>query len=531
MSTPGHRIDPLRQQAELHATRKEWPQATACFEALLAKRPNDADVLLQLSYVASLAGHYRLAREHALRAHRAAPREPAVVQDLIARLRTFNEAVALHACIERLKPLSSMPIPLLIACAGQLSNLNEQERALALLDEAKRGDASYPPTLLSRAQVLMYLGRFDDAHADLAASMKRAPEIARTWWLLANLRRQTPESNHVDTIRRELQRPGRNADDIAQLAYALHKTLDDLGDHAGAWATLVQACAAKRSRLDYRSQDSIDLVTALIAQPVPHAAARVAAPTEDSTARVPIFIVGMHRSGTTLLEQLLHGHTDVRGLGELYDVTSQMRLATDHHCRGVIDRTLVERSGSVDYAAVGQGYLDGVAWRLGHERHFTDKLPSNFLNAGFICRALPQARILHLRRDPMEVGFSNLRELFSDANPYSYDQREFASFYSQYQRLMAHWHAAYPDRILDVDYAALVAEPEATLRTVTDFCGLPFQPAMLDLTRSTRAVSTASAVAVRQGVVQRDVPKWAPYAEQLRPMAEALADAGVAITR
>jgi hypothetical protein len=230
----------------------------------------------------------------------------------------------------------------------------------------------------------------------------------------------------------------------------------------------------------------------------------------------------MHRSGTTLLEQLLDGHGDVKGVGELYDFTSQMRYATDHHCRGVIDATVVERAGSVDFEAVGRGYLEKMEWRLGGERHFTDKLPSNFLNVGFICRALPQAKILHMVRDPVETCFSNLRELFSDANPYSYDQIELADYYKQYRRLMAHWHQACPGRILDVDYAELTRDPETVMRRVAAFCGLEYEAGMLDIAARKRGVATASAVQVRQGIVARESPKWAPYETYLQPLIQAL---------
>lgn len=513
--------EPLRQQAELHASRKEWPQAAACFESILQQRPDDADVLLQLSYIQSLAGHYRSAREYALRANQTGPRDPAVVRELIARLRTFNEAEALHACIDRLQPLAQVPIPLLIACAGQLSNLNEQERALSLLDEAKRGDPEYPPTLLARGQVLTYLGRFGEAEADLLLCQRRAPEIANMYWWLSRLRKQTVASNHVDQIRTQLSRAGRKPEEIALLAYALHKELDDLGDYAAAWHALEQACLAKRSKLEYHRQETVDLVTNLMALPSPPPSGTRAS-ERSSIGRVPIFIVGMHRSGTTLLEQLLDGHSEVHGVGELYDFTSQMRYATDHHCRGVIDATIVERARGIDYAAVGTGYLKGMQWRLGQQRYFTDKLPSNFLNIGFICRALPQAKILHMVRDPVETCFSNLRELFSDANPYSYDQAELADYYKQYQRLMAHWHRAYPGRILDVDYAGLTRDPQAVLREVVAFCDFEYQPGMLDLQQRERGVATASAVQVRGKIIARERPKWAPYAEQLQPLIRAL---------
>lgn len=522
MTQQQQRIQSLWQQAELHASRKEWAQAISCFKVLLVQSPDEPKVLLQLSYVESLAGHYRAARDYAIRANQANPIDPEVIKELIARLRTFNSAPALHTCVDRLRPLDRTPIPLLLAFAAQFSNLNEQERALELLDEARRGDPDYPVTLIARGQVLMYLGRFDEAEADVVRALRRAPEIAQGSWLLARLRKQTAGSNHVGQIRSQLQRPGRKPGEIALLADALHKELDDLGDHAGAWIALELACRAKRSTLNYHEDDSRALVSALMELPTLPASPS-AAVNDDS--RAPIFIVGMHRSGTTLLEQLLDGHSDVYGVGELYDFTSQMRYATDHHCRGVIDTTIAERAKGIDFDEVGRGYLAGIEWRLGKEHYFTDKLPSNFLNIGFICRALPQAKILHMVRDPIETCFSNLRELFSDANPYSYDQIELADYFLQYQRLMRHWHTAYPGRILDVDYAQLTRDPERVMLDVARFCGLQFEPGMLDLASRTRGVATASAVQVRDKVVAREKPKWEPYTEYLQPLIRRLESA------
>ncbi|NUS59532.1 MAG: tetratricopeptide repeat protein [Lysobacter sp.] len=507
----------LLRQAEAHASRRDWPQARSALQSALAADPANAAVHLQLSYVESLSGHYRAAREQALAAHAAKPRDAETLRELMARLRTFNEAQALHELLARLGSPSQLPIPLLIVAAAQLSYLNEQDAALRYLDEAVRADPRYPPTLLARGQVLTYLGRFDDAAKDLEACIARAPEIAQAHWFLSRLEKQKPNANHVDRLRRMLSTGGqRRPDDIALLAFALHKELDDLGEHVGAWNALVHACQAKRATLDYQPAQTHALIDALIAMPVQAPVAPI------DNARTPIFIVGMHRSGTTLLEQLLDGHSQVHGVGELYDFTSQMRHATDHHCRGVIDTTIVQRAAQADFAAAGAGYLAGMEWRLHGERCFTDKLPSNFLNIGFICRALPQAKILHMVRDPVETCFSNLRELFSDANPYSYDPLELADYYRQYERLMAHWRAAYPDRILDVDYAELTRDTENVLRRVAAFCELDFEPRMLELGARERGVATASAVQVREGVVAREVPKWAPYAEPLKPMIEAL---------
>ena len=525
MSDPASGIRHLWQRAELHASRREWDEAVACFKEILSLSPADPKVLSQLSYVESLAGHYRDARAYILKASSVRPRDLDTAKEILARLRTFNEAEELRRYVGMLGPIDRLPIPLLVASAAQYSYLNDQAAALRLLDEAKRGDPDYPPTLLSRGQVLMYLGRFDEARADLERVLRRAPQLVQPYWLLAHMGKRTARDNHVEALRGLLARPGLRDADAAQLANALHKELDDLGDVDGAWRALEQACKAKRSTLPYSIDDSRALVDALVAAPV-----GTPQPTPGGESRVPIFIVGMHRSGTTLLEQLLDGSPQVQGVGELYDFTSVMRYATDHHCKGVIDRTIVDRSTAVDFAEVGQRYLEGMRWRLGGERFFTDKLPSNFLNVGFICQALPQARILHMVRDPVETCFSNLRELFSDANPYSYDQAELADYFIQYRRLMAHWHAAYPGRILDVDYADLTRDPEAVMRKVAAFCGVAYSDAMRDPRSSARAVSTASAVQVRDKVVHREVPKWAPYAKYLQPLIAALRQGGVEVT-
>ncbi|TAK52067.1 MAG: sulfotransferase family protein [Gammaproteobacteria bacterium] len=499
--------------AEPLAARGDFPGLRQLMAGIQVEAERKAAGLIETSYAESLAGRYRNARTAALLALALAPRSPALVGQLAARLRTSNDGALLLQLIDAVGPPRNMSIPLLLALAAQLSHLNLQERALELLNEARRGDPDFPPALLARGQVLTYLGRLPEARLELERCVQLAPEIALAHWFLAHIGRATPDHNHVARLRNRLRSPKLPARETAALAFALHQELDGLQQYEDAWSALQRACLAKRSMLSYDRADSHELVEALIALPAGWPAA-----TSNSTERTPIFIVGMHRSGTTLLEQLLDASPQVSGIGELYDFTSAMRYATNHHCRGVIDRTIVARAGAVDFAAVGRRYLDGVAWRLGAEPFFTDKLPSNFLNIGFICRSLPQARILHMVRDPVATCFSNLREMFSDANPYSYDQLELAEFFAGYQRLMAHWHRVCPGRILDVSYAALTGDTEAVVREVAAFCGLNYVPAMCDPRNSRRAVATASAVQVREGVTQHWVSKWVPYESHLQPL-------------
>ncbi|MGH8061666.1 MAG: tetratricopeptide repeat-containing sulfotransferase family protein [Pseudoxanthomonas sp.] len=513
------RLAQLAAAAEKHAGAGEFAQAIACYESALALAPGDPNLLLQLSYMHSLSGHYVEARGYAMRAHAVGTKSEPVLKELIARLRTFNEIPALLECIERMLPLSRIPVPVLIAFAAQLSYVNLPDKAIEFLDEAKRADPDYPATLLSRAQVLIYLGRFAEAEQDAMHALKRAPELAQGYWLLAQVRKQTPESNHVQRIASRLESPMRSAEEPPLLAFALHKELDDLGRYPEAWLALQNGCASKRSTLRYDAGATSRLFAALRSW---EAAASDTASASAVGDVVPVFVVGMHRSGTTLLEQLLDGHSEIRGLGELYDFTSAMRYATDHHCPGVIDPLIVERAARVNFDGVGKRYLDGIVWRLGGERFFTDKLPSNFLNVGFICQALPDAKILHMVRDPMETCFSNLRELFSSANPYSYDLLELADYFLEYQRLMEHWYARYPGRILNVDYAQLTADPETQLRRVAEFCGFEFESAMLDLQSRQRGIVTASAVQVRGQIRVEGTPKWRAYAPYLQPLMDRL---------
>lgn len=512
-----------RADAAIHA--RDWATAADALRELALLAPQSVRAWIDLSYAESFRGRYR----DALHAIQVAARIPTKrtaddIADLIARLRTFNDAAGVQAIARALLQAPDANAGLLAVCSMQLSNLNDHALALECAQAAVSREPGAIAALLARGQMHAQHGDIDAAARDFEACLALEPNMAPAWWSLSRLRRQTAVSNHVSSLRRLLARPGVRPDTAAFAGFALHKEFDDLGDHDAAWDALQRACAAKRGMLQYTVADSRALVDALVAMPT--AAPAMAPPVGGKT---PVFIVGMHRSGTTLLEQLLDASPQVRGVGELYDVTSAMRHATDHHCKGVIDTTIVQRAAHADLADAGRRYLDGMAWRLGDERFFTDKLPSNFLNIGFICQALPQARILHMVRDPVETCFSNLRELFSDANPYSYNQLELADYFLQYRRLMAHWHAAYPGRILDVDYAELTRDPETAMRRVAAFCGIDYTDAMRDPRSSTRAVATASAVQVRDRVIRREVPKWAPYARHLAPLMAALRQGGVEV--
>lgn len=505
----------LMQAAERAAATGNFNEARKGFLRVL-ETGEHAEALVHLSYIESKIGSYRSACDYALRAYALPALSPALMVKVLNRLRNFNQTWALHELIPRFEAHRLDPRQL-HAVAAQASYLGDQQCALDLLDLALSRQPANAPVLLARAQINTFLGRFEEAEQDLRDCMMYNKGMAAIWWTLARLRKQTPASNHVEELRRELK-VARPPAERAFLAFALHKELDDLGDIAGAGEALTLGCRLKRAELKYSTAQSKTLMARLKAASMPDAAG-----TESDRGFTPVFIVGMFRSGTTLLEQLLGGNPAMLNAGELHDFVTSMRYVANYQSTGFLDEEMVRRAETMDFNEVAEHYVRGVKWRLElGQTHLTDKLPANFFNVGYILRALPDARILHMVRDPVETCFSNLRELFSGASPYSYDQAELAEFYLMYQDLMAHWHAKFPGRILDIHYAELTRDTEGVMRRVAMHCGLDFLPDMVDPRSRVQSVATASAVQVRSPVIVREVPKWDPYREYLKPLIQGL---------
>lgn len=514
-------FDPnVMRAAERALSLSDWGSARNLLLKII-ETIDHPDALIHLSYLESKEGNYRLARDYALRAARRSPRQPKTIARLLTRLRNFNESGALHDFVDRSPFLRDLDPQTLQIVSAQLSYIGLQEEAEMYLEKAIAKFSGSPHLHLARAQVRIFLGRFDAAELDLQRCLKLAPTMANAWWTLAGVRKQTPDSNHVDRLRGMIAAGPKTAAEQAYLSYGLHKELDDLGDFEAAAQALEVACKARRTEQEYSAEQTRDLFARIKALPTDKA-------SEAEAEFTPVFIVGMYRSGTTLLERLIGANPGVLNAGELQDMTGCMRQATDHHCFGVTDMTVVSRAADADYTAIGRQYLDGVRWRLDGHTHITDKWPPNHVNVGFICQALPKARVIHMVRDPVETCFSNLREMFSGAAPYSYDQRELASYCNEYNLLMRHWQERFPGRMLEVSYSRLTTDTEAVMREVADFSGIGFMPEMLDPRSAKRGVATASAIQVRNAVTSRKTAKWEPYRSYLAPLIEALEEPSIA---
>ena len=490
-------------------------------DALLASHPEVAAVHIQRSRLELLEDNYRMARLHALTAYRAGPAGKDQHVHLLTRLKMFDFVDEMRCLAERMPddvrtdPDVAAHVSLLYRAIGQ------SEQALAHTEEAVAHHPAHPALLTASGVTLINLGRFDEARERLLECVRVAPGHAPAWWQLSRLPRHEDAPLYIDRIRKALAM-SRDNKDSGLLAYALHRLLDQANDHAGAAKALEVACFSTRKYIKYSAAETMALFAALRSLDFSGLS-----PGVQEAGFTPVFIVGMHRSGTTLLEHMLGGHDEVMAAGELYNFTHQLRYAADHHCIGELDLQIVQASPGFDYAEIGQGYLDSLEARRDGKRFVTDKLPSNFLNLGFILQALPNAKVLHMVRDPMETCFSNLREPFSETTcRYSYDQLELAAYFREYEALMLHWQERFPGRILHVHYRQLAGKPLDEMDKIAQFLGLDLRQAMLEPQRASRGVSTASAVQVRNAPALPKSPKWFAYRDHLAPLIRALSPAG-----
>lgn len=481
-------------------------------------RPQQAADLLRSSDALLRQDRYRDSLRCVLQVFESAP--AALPLPLCQRLHRFNESARALSLVAGMDPEDVPSAQARTEFASLASRCGDQALADAWIDRAVRFDPMHAPAQYMRGVVAMFRGDMAQARFALSACLAIAPDFAQAHWVLSTLPGEVGEADAAARIRASLARtpPGSVAE--AYLRFALHNALHALRDHDAAWEALERGCALRREQAPGDPGESDALFAALESRYTAGFLEPVAGPAGDFT---PIFIVGMHRSGSTLLERILGGHPLVADGGESYAFTAQLDFATDHKTAGALDRIALERIAGADFAAIGAGFLAASRWRARGRPFLTEKLPMNLLNAGLVAKALPRAKLVRVVRDPMDTCFSNLRTFFAGTAAYSHDQRQLARYFLGCERLARQLHRAMPGRMLDVDYADLVADGEATARRVFEFCGLPFAPEALDVGRASGAVATASTTSVRAGILRDRGGAWAPYARQLQPLREALA--------
>ena len=513
------RLDRLRSRAAEHLLARQWEPAAARLEALLAELPGDDRARLDLGHAWLCMGRYREARRIVLQACERDRGDPGLAVPRLDALRAFAEHETMLAIGAAVDP-QRLPAQDALHGAMALHGIGATLPARGWFDRALALEPGNAIARVNRAWLDLAEGRFDAAEAALETVIAASPCVPMAHWLLSGLRRQTATTHHVDRLRELLAQPGLAPRDEAPLAFALHKECDDLGWHDEAWDALLRGCRARRAAHAYDPAAQVRLLDAIVEHFGPMPASEIPPPTRGP---VPIFIVGMHRSGTSLLERMLEGHPEVAAGGESQRLAALLHEATDHRSAGMLDAITLARAASLDHRELGERYLERHAWLAAGRSHFTEKEPDNHRLLGFVRRALPQARVLHLVRDPMDTCWSNLREMFGQGRRlHTYDQIDLAHHYAGYRRLARHWQTTCPGYVHEVSYAALVSDTERELRRVLAFCGLAWHPDCLRVERASGVLRSASAVQVREPVHTRSLARWRPYEARLQPLREAL---------
>jgi tetratricopeptide (TPR) repeat protein len=383
----------------------------------------------------------------------------------------------------------------------------------------------HPQLLADLARAEFHVNRVDDAEEHLAALLQIDPFHPGALHLRSTLRTQTPERNHIADLERRLRRePGRLGLVVAA-SFALAKEYEDLQQYDDSLAALNRGAKAYRSTLRYDSTSELAAHAAMrekfTAQTLPSLGA-------GYTDEGPIFIVGMPRTGTTLVERILTSHTDASAVGEITDFPLLLaEMVRQRHAIGPPDESDVDASLHLDFHELGRRYVEGARQLADGARYFVDKLPYNFLYCGYILAALPRAKIIHLRRDPLDTCYAVYKTLFFNAYSFSYDLQELADYYVGYRAHMDHWHRVLPGRILDVTYEDFVRDPESQARRVLDWCGLPWQASVLEFHAQQRPSMTASAMQVRRPIYTHSIGAWRRSESALAPVRERLQRAGL----
>lgn len=517
--------DPVRLYAESLAAlnRGDWMQARNLAATLLAHAPQHAGVHFVAGVASLQLQQMQPAIDHLRRAVAINPNRADYYTQLARALatgRSLREAIEAADRAMALLPDDAMSLDTLGVVYTQA---NAHAKAIAVFRRAVELMPARATFRFNLATSLTFAGEMEAAEREYEACIGIEPRYWKAHLALSQLRKQSESDNHIVRLESLLPQAADDTDGLMYLNLALAKEREDLRQYARSFEHLTLGKTVKRASRSYDSARDEELFNAL-----ENAFASPEQVTSGCQSREPIFVIGMPRSGTTLVERILSSHSSVHSGGELQNFSVCLKRMSGSRTPILFDTDTISRSGRLDWNRLGADYIGSTRPGTGHTPHFIDKLPHNFLFAGYIARALPNARIINLRRDPIDTCLSNFRQLFALTSPfydYSFDLLDTGRYYLMYDRLIKHWGRVLPGRILDIQYEDIVESQELVSRRMIEFCGLPWEDACLQFERNQAPVATASAVQVREPIYRTSIKRWKRYEAQLEGLIELLGGA------
>ena len=519
--------DPGLMEAALALCEDDLPRAERLLRAHLLEFPTDVAAIRMLAEAGTRLGRYEDAENLLARCLELAPSFTGARHNYAIVLHRQQNAAQAIPQIERLLAEDPRDPGYRILMAAALGLVAEYDRAIALYEEILAEFSDQPKIWLSYGHALRTAGRTEDAVLAYGRCITLTPSLGEAYWSLANLKTYRFASDDEAAMLALLGRPDLSSEDHLHLRYALGKSMEDRGDYAGAFANFAAGAKLRRDEAPYDARATAGQAKRSKALFTPEFFAARAG--EGSSAVDPIFVVGLPRSGSTLIEQVLASHSMVEGTFELPNLIAIARaLGRDHAGRetGEDAPSYPDVLALLDgerLAELGEQYLreTRIHRKLGRP-HFIDKMPNNFRHVGLIQLILPSARIIDARRHPLGACFSAFKQHFARGHRFSYDLSDVGRYYADYVDLMDHFDQVLPGRVHRVIYEDMVEDLETQVRRLLDYCGLPFESACLQFHANERAVRTASSEQVRRPIYREGLEHWRNFEPWLGPLKEAL---------
>ncbi len=510
--------DQLAKAAE-HEKEAERDEAEKIYRSILKQDPDHVEASRLLAGIAAGHEQYREAAVFLRRAIELAPDYSRAWVDLANVQRKMEEYEGAIASAEKVIELApDMPEAHLLH-ASMLGVADRHEEAIAKYEKVLQLAPGKAGALCSMAHHLKTIGRQDDAIARYRECIETRNGHAEAYWSLANLKTFRFEETEVQAMHQQLE--GGELDGLAraQIHNALGLEYEGRKDYDKAFDNFEKCNLLKRRSESYdpvETEATTDRVIELFDEDfLGKGSATDVEPT-------PIFVVGLPRSGSTLIEQILASHSGVEGTHELSDLSRVVRAMGRGAQRKLQFPETIAGLRPSGWARMGRKYIDSTAKHRKGAPYFIDKNPNNFVFAGLIRMAMPNAKIIDARRHPLDSCFGSYKQLFASGQPFTYDLTELGEYYLQYRRLMDHWHQVMPGFVLDVQYEDVVGDLEAEVRRILDFCNLPFEESCLRFHETERAVKTASSEQVRKPIYSTSVNLWRHYEAHLDVLVEIL---------
>jgi hypothetical protein len=517
----------LSELARQAVRNQDWGKVSSCANAIIQQDANNAEGHFLIGLVERVSNRPVLAAKAFERALELDERRYDAAVELANQYsiaRRNGDAAELLAKYEDKLGNSSMYLDL----AGTVyTEIGMAQRAWPLYKKANELQPGVDLFQANLASCGVYLGKIEESQKIYQALLKRFPNHQRNHYQLSRLGK-VKDTAHIEQMKALLKNSTASNDKNIFMYYALGKELEDLERWQESYSYYKKGGDAVCSVAKYDITGDIALIDKIMQVCNADWLSQNAAKLDKSpNKKSPIFIVGLPRTGTTLTERIVSSHSLVESVGETQFLQMVLRRESGVQSIENMNAEMIEALTTTDIELIAKGYIDSVNYRLGKEPFFIDKLPFNFLFLGFIAKAWPDARIIHLGRNPMDACFSMYKQIFTWAYKFSYSLDGLGQYYVAYNRLRNHWREVLKDRLIEVEYELLVSDTENQTRLLLDKLGLSFEQSCIDFDKNKAPSATASSVQIREKAHSRSINKWQRFSDELSPLKEYLENAGI----